>query len=86
MKNYHEMIQWLVDQVDSGQLRYNEWPVVMAIATAYGIPKQTVVDDVLFEKDIRAQVKKEQRRAEHRASNEQRRLDNLARKQHEQTN
>lgn len=79
MKSYHEMIQWLVDQVDSGQLRYNEWPAAMAIATAYGIPQQTVFDDVKFEKNFRDRAKKEQRRAEYSASNEQRRLANLAR-------
>lgn len=81
MKNYHEMIQWLVDQVDNGNLRYNEWPAVMAIATAYDIPQQTVFDDVQFEKDFRAKAKKEHRRAENRVSNEQRRLANLAKKQ-----
>ena len=86
MKSYHEMIQWLVDQVDNANLRYNEWPAVMAIATAYGIPQPTVFDDVQFEKDFRAKAKKAQYRAEHRASNEQRRLANLARKQYEQTN
>ena len=81
MNSYHEMIQWLVDQVDNGNLRYNEWPAVMAIAAAYGIPQQTVSDDVQFEKDFRAKAKKELRRAENRASNEQRRLANLAKKQ-----
>lgn len=78
MKSYHEMIQFIVDQVDSGKLRYYEWPAVIAIAEAYGIPDETVFNDVQFEKELRERAKKEQRKAESRASNEQRRLANLA--------
>lgn len=78
MKSYHEMIQFIVDQVDLGKLRYYEWPAVIAIAEAYGIPDETVFNDVQFEKELRERAKKEQRKAESRASNEQRRLANLA--------
>ncbi len=78
MKTYHEMVQFIVDQVDLGKLRYYEWPAVIAIAEAYGIPQETVSSDVKFEKEFREQAKKEQRKAESRASNEQRRLANLA--------
>lgn len=78
MKSYHEMIQFIVDQVDRGKLRYYEWPAVIAIAEAYGIPDETVFNDVKFEKELREKSKKEQRKAESRASNEQRRLANLA--------
>lgn len=78
MKSYHEMIQFIVDQVDLGKLRYYEWPAVIAIAEAYGIPDETVFNDVQFEKELREQAKKEQRKAESRSSNEQRRLANLA--------
>ena len=72
------MVQFIVDQVDLGKLRYYEWPAVIAIAEAYGIPQETVFGDVKFEKEFREQAKKEQRKAESRASNEQRRLANLA--------
>lgn len=78
MKSYHEMIQFIVDQVDNGILRYYEWPVVIAIAEAYGIPQDTVFNDIKFEKEFREKAKKEQRKALNRASNEQRRLANLA--------
>lgn len=85
MKSYHEMIQWVVDQVDHGKLRYYEWPAILAITEAYGIPQDIVFDDVKFEKEFREQAKKAQRKAESRDSNEQRRLANLARKQNERT-
>ena len=78
MKSYHEMIQFIVDQVDLGKLRYYEWPAVIAIAEAYCIPDETVFNDVKFEKELREKSKKEQRKAESRASNEQRRLANLS--------
>lgn len=78
MKSYHEMIQFIVDQVDLGKIRYYEWPAVIAIAEAYGIPQETVFGDVKFEKEFREQAKKEQRKAESRTRNEQRRLANLA--------
>lgn len=78
MKSYREMIQFIVDQVDLGKLRYYEWPAVIAIAEAYGIPQETVFSDVKFEKELREQAKKEQRKVASRASNEQRRLANLA--------
>ena len=79
MKSYHEMIQFIVDQVDSGRLRYYEWPAVIALAEVYSIPQETVFNDIKFEKEFREKSKKEQRKAESRASNEQRRLANIAR-------
>ena len=78
MKSYHEMIQFIVDQVDNGILRYYEWPVVIALAEVYSIPQETIAEDIKFEKEFREQAKKAQRKAESRASNEQRRLANLA--------
>jgi len=78
MKTYHEMVQFIVDQVDLGKLRYYEWPAVIAIAEVYGIPQDTVFGDIKFEKELREQAKKAQRKAHNRASNEQRRLANLA--------
>lgn len=80
MKSYHEMIQFIVDQVDYGKLRYHEWAAVLAVAEAYGIPDETVFNDVQSEKEVREQAKKAQRKAESRASNEARCLANLARK------
>lgn len=79
MKTYHEMIQWVVDNND--KLRYHEWPALMAISEAYGIPYESVSADVQTVKIHRERAQKEQRKAESRASNEQRRLANLARKQ-----
>lgn len=80
MRSYHEMIQFITDQVDNGTLRYSEWPAVIVISEAYSIPQETVFNDVIYEKEFREQAKKERRKAESRASNEQRRLANLAKK------
>jgi hypothetical protein len=77
MKIYEEMIQWLVDNSED-RLRYFEWPAVLAVAEVYGVPQQTVFNDVQFEKDFRERALKERRKAEHQASNEQRRLANLS--------
>lgn len=77
MKSYHEMIQFIVDQVDNGKLRYYEWPAVIAISEAYSIPQETVFNDVKYEKEFRKLAKKDARRKEHQASNEARRLANL---------
>lgn len=80
MKSYEEMIQWVVD--NNSQLRYNEWPAVMAISESYNIPIGIVRNDVQFEKDLREKEAKERRKADRKAqnqaSNEQRRLANLA--------
>lgn len=75
MKSYHEMIQFIVDQVE---LRYYEWPAVMAVAEAYGIPQKTVFGDIQLEKESREQARKQARKAASRAGNEQRRLANIA--------
>ena len=79
MKSYHEMVQWVVD--NDTQLRYHEWPALMSISESYVIDYSIVQADVQFEKDLREKAAKEKRKAESRASNEQRRLANLARKQ-----
>ena len=81
MKTYHEMIQWTVDKVDDGTLRYNEWQPALTISAAYGIPQDVVFSDIKFEKDFREKARKEKHKAEARAANEQRRLANLAAKQ-----
>lgn len=79
MKSYHDMIQWVVNNND--KLRYYEWPALMAISETYNIPYEIVQADMQFEKDFREKAAKEQRRAESRAGNEQRRLANLAKVQ-----
>lgn len=79
MKSYEEMIQWTAD--NESTLRYHYWPAEMAIAEMYGVPVKTVHVDVVHELELRAKAAKEKRREESRASNEQRRLANLARKQ-----
>jgi hypothetical protein len=73
------MIQFIVDQVDNGKMRYYEWPAVLTIAEAYGIPQETVFNDIKFEKEFREQARKEARKVASRESNEQRRLANIAR-------
>ncbi len=75
MKTYKEMIRWMID--NNSLLRYHEWSAVMAISEIYDVPRQTVFNDMASEKDLREQALKEQRKAEHRARNEQRRLANL---------
>jgi hypothetical protein len=79
MKSYEEMTYWVVDLSD--KLRYNEWPALLAISEMYDIPYGIVQSDVQVIKDQREKALKDQRKAESRASNEQRRLANLARKQ-----
>lgn len=85
MKTYHEMIQFIVDQ-SNDRLRYNTWPAVIAISEAYGIPERIVLNDVNFEKEFREKACKEARLVAHRASNEERRLANLAKKANNGTN
>jgi hypothetical protein len=79
MKTYQEMVQWVVD--NNTKLRYHEWPAIMAISEAYSTPYESVAADVQTIKIHRERTQKEQRQAQSRASNEQRRLANLARKQ-----
>ena len=79
MKSYEEMTYWVVALSD--KLRYHEWPALLAISEMYDIPYDIVQSDVQVIKDQREKALKEQRKAESRASNEQRRLANLARKQ-----
>lgn len=81
MKTYHEMIQFVVDKVDDGTLRYNEWQPVLTLSEAYGIPQDVVFSDVKFEKEFREAARKEKRKVDSRAANEERRLANLAKKE-----
>jgi hypothetical protein len=80
MKPYQEMIQFVVDQIENGTLRYTQWAAVLIIAEAYGISSAIVGADIKAEKEMRENALKEARKAENQRSNEQRRLANLARK------
>lgn len=76
IKNYLEMVRWVVD--NNSRLRYYEWPALLTISEAYGVSYENVQRDVQFEAALREKAAKEQRKAASRASNEQRRLANLA--------
>jgi len=77
MKTYEEMIQYTVDQIDRGILRYQEWSVVLLLSEAYGMNQDIIVSDIKVEKEYREKARREKRRMESRASNEERRLANL---------
>ena len=77
MKTYKQMIQWHVNQVESARIRYHEWPSYEAIAEIYGVAVNQVVADINQEKEHRENQRRKDRGAEHRASNEARRLANL---------
>ena len=79
MKSYEEMIQWVED--NNTKLRYYEWPALMAISEIYDVPYGIVQADVQAKKDLREKAAKEHRKALSRASNEERRLANIARRQ-----
>lgn len=69
MNSYNQMINWHVDQVENGIIRYYEWPSKMAIAVAYGVSEEQVDVDIGQEKEYREDKRKEE--------NEARRLANL---------
>ena len=79
MKNYHEMIQFTVDEVENNTLRYQEWAVAVILAEVYGVARITVIEDINFEKKYREKKRKDQRKTENRVAHEQRRQANLAR-------
>lgn len=84
-KNYHEMIQFVVDSSTKGvmKLRYHEWAAVIVISEMFGVSQDIVFRDISFEKDLRSQQLKAEKRQQHRIENEKRRLANLE-KHHEQ--
>lgn len=77
MKSYNQMINWHVDQVENGIIRYYEWPSKMAIAVAYGVSEEQVDVDIGQEKEYREDKRKEAQRKKHQEENEARRLANL---------
>lgn len=76
MKPYAEIIRFIANEP---KLRYNEWAALLAVAEAYGVSIDTAFIDLKKEKDIIEKAAKDRRKAEHRASNEARRLANLER-------
>lgn len=84
-KNYHEMIQFVVDSSTKGamKLRYHEWAAVIVIAEMFGISEDIIFQDISFKKDLQSRQLKDEKRQQHRIENEKRRLANLE-KHHEQ--
>lgn len=80
MKTYEEMIQFAADERDN-RLRYHVWVGYILLAEMYGKTQDEVGFDIGVELAKREQLRKEQRKAEQRASNEARRLANLAKKE-----
>ena len=81
MRSYEEMIQWHVDQADNGKIRHYEWPSYFAISEVFGKDVNSVVADINGEKARREEIKKQQRKEQHRVENEKRRLANLQKAQ-----
>jgi hypothetical protein len=79
MKTYEEMIQFTVDQM-SDRLRYNAWCAYILLAEAYGKTQEEVAKDINAEVSWSEHLRRTQKKAEQRASNEERRLANLAKK------
>jgi hypothetical protein len=77
MKTYMQMIHWIADKADN-VLRHGEWAAMCAVAETYDVPLERVSKHVKTGKHLREMALKKQRKAEHQASNEQRRLANLA--------
>jgi hypothetical protein len=72
MKTYAQMIEFIV-YAPYDRFRYNEWPAVLAIAEAYGIPQETVFADVKAVKEIREKAKKAAQKEARRIEHEERR-------------
>lgn len=81
MKPYEKMIEFVADQVEHGHLRYQKWVAAILLAETYGVTQETVAEAINEELSYREKAKRERARAEHKASNEARRLANLARKE-----
>lgn len=88
MKTYEEMIQFTCDQVTKGmqRLRYFEWPAYIVLAEMFDKTEDEVYRDIKTELARREEQAKVDRKAKHRASNEERRLANLAIKAEENVN
>ena len=84
MKTYDQMLDFVVDQSNNGNLRYVEWVACVVIAEAYNTSPETVMNHINQEKERQKIQLRALNKAKNQASNEQRRLANLARKQNEQ--
>jgi hypothetical protein len=80
MKTYEEMIHFTVDQM-SDRLRYNAWCAYILLAEAYGKTQEEVARDINAEVSWREHQRRTQKKADQRASNEARRLANLAKRE-----
>ena len=79
MKTYEEMIQFTVDQMQD-KLRYNGWCAYILLAAAYNTSQEEVAEDINAEVAWRECQRRAKQKEESRASNEARRLANLAKK------
>ena len=70
------MIQFTVDQL-SDRMRYTAWCANIMLAEVYGKTQDEVAKDINAEVSWREHQRRTQKKAEHRASNEARRLANL---------
>lgn len=84
MKTYDQMLDFVIGQSNNGNLRYVEWVACVVIAEAYNTSPETVMNHINQEKERQKIQRRALNKAKNQASNEQRRLANLARKQNEQ--
>lgn len=80
MKSYDEMIQFTASECTAGvqRLRHYRWTAYILLAETYGVSEEQVCSDINAEIESRMRDQRVKRRAENRASNEARRLANLA--------
>lgn len=83
MKSYEEMIAFIVKDITEGpsHLRYQKWVAYILLSEAYGKSQEDVSKDINYGIEVFEKALKEKRRAYNRASNEARRLANLAQKE-----
>lgn len=83
MKSYQEMVTYVVDNCDgtqSSDYRYVKWVAAYILGHMFGKTPNEVSEEVNSELARRESVRRELRKQESRASNEARRLANLAKK------
>lgn len=83
MKTYEEMINFVVKECTQGaaNLRYAKWTAYIILGEAYSKTPDEVCADINSGIESFEKGEKDRRRAESRASNEARRIANLAKKQ-----
>lgn len=80
MKTYEEMIQFTVDRMES-TLRYHAWCAYILLSGTYDKTQDEVAKDISAEVSWREHQRRVKQKADQRASNEARRLANLAKKE-----